>query len=109
MSFLHGGLLGLATLQTLVIMISWHFITRAQWRRFPAGRVLMGLLAVMGAILTLSMASAVYPAWPWFGWLFIAGYTLLNIALSFLGYTIIREQRRHVKRYEDREEKPGNS
>lgn len=98
---LTGALIGLALLQVLVIMICWHGVTRGHWRRFPAGRVLMWLLAVIGAILTLATASSFWPVFPGRAGAYIALYVALNVVLSALGVTIIREQRRHQRDHRD--------
>ena len=92
-----GLLIGLAMLQTLVIMIGWHRVTHGAWARFPAGRVLMSLLGIMWAILVLATASSFFPAFPGRPWIYLTLYAILNVALTALGVTIIREQRKHNK------------
>ena len=92
-----GLLIGLAMLQTLVIMIGWHGVTYGAWARFPAGRVLMSLLGIMWAILTLATVSSFFPFFPGRPWIYLTLYAILNVALTALGVTIIREQRKHNK------------
>lgn len=92
-----GLLIGLAMFQTIIIMVGWHGVTQGAWSRFPAGRVLMGLLGIMWAILTLATASSFFPAFTGRPWVYLALYLILNVALTALGYTIIREQRKHNK------------
>ncbi|GAA3322989.1 hypothetical protein [Paeniglutamicibacter sulfureus] len=48
--------------EILAGMIGWRFRTHGLWTTFPAGRVFMGLLAVMGAIHILATASSFYPS-----------------------------------------------
>lgn len=92
---LTGILIGAAAVQAIVIMIVWNGITWGGWRRFPAGRVLMVLLAVIAAILTLSTSSSFFPAFPGRSWAYIVLYVALNGVLGWLGHTIVREQARH--------------
>lgn len=94
---LTGILMSVALLETLIVMIGWHGLTGGTWTRFPAGRVLMGLLAVMAAILTLASFSGFFPAFPGRPWVYIGLYTLLIGVLGWLGYTIFREQQKHNK------------
>ena len=91
---LTGILMAVALAEILAVMIGWHFMTRGVWTTFPAGRVLMGLLAVMGAILILATASSFYPSFPGRAWVYIGLYAGLVGVLGWLGWTIFREQRR---------------
>ena len=92
---LTGILIGTALLETLVVMLGWHWITRGGWQGFPAGRVLMGLLGVQSAILTLAAASSFFPGFTGRPYVYIALYVVLIIAVGRLGYTIFTEQRSH--------------
>ena len=92
---LTGILIGAAMVQAVMIMVVWHGITGGGWRRFPAGRVLMVLLAVIAAILTLATSSSFFPAFPGRSWAYIVLYLALNLTLGWLGFTIVREQTRH--------------
>lgn len=95
---LTGVLIGGAMLQTFVIMIVWHCVTRGAWFKFPAGRVLMGLLGIMLAILVLATTSSFYPMLPFRAELYVVLYTILNISLAILGVTIVREQKKRGDR-----------
>ena len=94
---LTGILMSVALLETVIVMIGWHGLTGGGWTKFPAGRVLMGLLAVMAAILTLASFSSFAPTFPGRPWVYISLYTLLIGVLGWLGYTIFREQQKHNK------------
>lgn len=92
-----GILMSVALLETVIVMIGWHGLTGGTWTKFPAGRVLMGLLAVMAAILTLASFSSFATTFLGRPWVYIGLYTLLIGVLGWLGYTIFREQQRHNK------------
>lgn len=92
---LTGILIGIALLETLVVMLGWHRITRGGWHGFPAGRVLMGLLGTQAAILTLAAASSFFPGFAGRPYVYIILYLVLIGAVGRLGYTIFTEQRRH--------------
>lgn len=90
---LTGILMAAALTETLVVMVGWHVMTRGVWTTFPAGRVLMALLGVMGAILALAAASSFFPYFPGRAWVYIILYAVLVCVLACLGWTIFREQR----------------
>jgi hypothetical protein len=89
-----GILVAIVFAETVTVMILWQYLTRGAWVGFPAGRVLMGLLAVMAAITALAAGSMFFPAFPGRPLVYLGLYTMLIIAVGSLGFTIIREQRR---------------
>ncbi|OIH81970.1 hypothetical protein BLJ79_21670 [Arthrobacter sp. UCD-GKA] len=89
---LTGILMAVALTETVVVMIGWHRMTNGAWTGFPAGRVLMGLLGVLAAILTLATISSWLPGFPGRPWIYVGLYMSLIVVLGWLGWTIFREQ-----------------
>ena len=90
-------LMAIVLVETIIVMFGWNWITKGAWAGFPAGRVLMALLGVQSAILLLATLSGFFPAFPGRPYVYLALYSILILVVGWLGYTIIREQRKHNK------------
>lgn len=88
-------LMAIVLVETVIVMFGWNWITRGAWTDFPAGRVLMALLGVQSAILLLATLSGFFPAFPGRPYIYLGLYSILIFVVGWLGYTIIREQRKH--------------
>jgi cation transport ATPase len=96
---LNGALFALTSLATVTIIVSWWWTTRGAWLRWPAGRSLMGLLAIIAVITANATAAyllgANYPAKPI---MYSVLYAVLLVAVIGIGVTIHCVQRSNDRR-----------
>ena len=91
---LNGLLFGLVAATTVMVMASWWISTGGAWMRWPAGRSLMGLLAIIALItVNATLSVALGPAYPAKPLVYTVMYLLLWAAVLVIGATIMRVQR----------------
>jgi uncharacterized BrkB/YihY/UPF0761 family membrane protein len=83
----------LTSLVAFWVIIYWHFTTKGTWREWPAGRSLMGLLAIIAfgfgyGVVNQVFGSGGYPAKPYIG---LVLYLVFVSAIIFIGITIRKE------------------
>lgn len=99
---LTGILIGAVFLVTVVVMVGWHVLSGGVWRRWAAGRAIMGLLATQSAITLLATASSFFPGFPGRAAIYIAVYFLLIFSMGWVGWTIWSE---HAKGSSEEDER----
>lgn len=95
---LTGILISILFGETVAVMAIWHTMTHGTWTTFPAGRVLMGILATMSLITGLAAASSFFPEFAFRPYLYIILYVLFILVMGWLGWTIAWAQHRHRER-----------
>lgn len=93
MLILNAALVTLIFLETVAVMVMWERLTGGGWRRWPAGRSLMGLLACIAGITGLAATALWIPGRQSDSLLFSFAYLSLVIALFHVGRTILNTQK----------------
>lgn len=86
-------LLGLISLTAGGVVLYWHLATRGTWRRWPAGRSLMGLLSIISIGFGFGAMNRHLGNYPAKFALAAVLYSLFWLALLFIGTTIRAEMR----------------
>lgn len=94
---LTGILIAVVLILTLSTMCTWHIVSKGSWHHYPAGKALMGLLAVISAITALATASSVWPEFPGRPVAYVVIYVLLIGAMTYILWTILATNRRHLE------------
>jgi ABC-type antimicrobial peptide transport system permease subunit len=80
---------------TLAVTIVQVVIT--PWHRSMTGRSIFGLLAMLNVIIGLSAARVWFGDYPFRQEIIMVSFTLLIVAVLFIGATIVREQLRGAR------------
>lgn len=86
-------LLGLTSLSAFIVIAYWWATTKGTWAKVPAGRSLMGLLAIIAigfgyGTINVLIGRVGYPAKPYIG---LALYALFIGSIIVIGFTIRKE------------------
>jgi hypothetical protein len=84
-------LTGFVSLISFEIIWYWHKETKGTWKKWPAGRSLMGLLAIIGVAFGYGIINQLlgqYPARPFLGFVLYAAFVA---ALLVIRFTIRKE------------------
>jgi hypothetical protein len=85
--------LGAVTLAASWVIIYWHFATKGTWREWPAGRSLMGLLAIIAVGFGFGVVNRILPMPLGKTIVGVGLYALFVSAIIFIGLTIRKELR----------------
>lgn len=90
---INSVLVTIIAVEVFIVMGLWHVTTRGAWRYWPAGRSLMGLLACLAGITTVSSIARLMPGWQAESSLYTVGYLGTALAVASIATTIITAQR----------------
>lgn len=93
----------------IAVMAYWWAVTHGSWMHWPAGRSLMGLLAIIAVITAWAgLNTFVLPAhYELKIFSYFALYAVFEVALVLIGITIHREMRRGAARLLERKKAPA--
>jgi ABC-type Fe3+ transport system permease subunit len=97
-SLITAILLGIISAVATWVIVYWHITTKGTWREWPAGRSLMGLLAIISIGFGYGVLNRFLGDWAGRAVFSIILYALFVGAIVFIGYTIRKEMRRGKKR-----------
>jgi hypothetical protein len=105
---LNGWFMLAVAATAIAVIIYWWIITRGSWMQWPAGRSLMGLLAIIAVIAGWAGLNTLIlpPRYPLKIVSYLALYGVLEVALMVIGLTIHREMKRGKARL--LEKRPNN-
>lgn len=101
---INGIIIAAVFVAALAVIIYWHRVTRGSWKDWPAGRSLMGLLTVIVLISGMAATNVLFlpPAWPGKVVVYLALYSLVFVALIYIGGTIHHEMKRGKARLQQK-------
>lgn len=86
-------LLGLISLTAFIVIFYWHGATSGTWKKWPAGRSLMGLLGIIAVGFAYGVVNALIgpDGYPGKGIISFGLYLIFVGAIIFIGTTIRKE------------------
>lgn len=95
-------LLGIIAVVAGWVSVYWHIATRGTWKEWPAGRSLMGLLAIIAVGFGFGVFNRFMGAYPARSVVGIILYTLFVGAIIIIGLTIRKEMRRGKRKLREK-------
>lgn len=96
------ALLGIIGVAASAVIIYWHVATRGTWREWPAGRSLMGLLAIIALGFLFGLMNRLIPFPLGRSVVAVVLYGAFVWAIIFVGLTIRKEMRAGKARLNDK-------
>jgi hypothetical protein len=102
-----AALLGVISIVAGWVAVYWHLATKGTWRQWPAGRSLMGLLAIIAVGFGFGVVNRFMGMYPGRSVVGIVLYALFVAAIVVIGLTVRSEMRAGKKK--QREKKPTHT